>query len=331
MHRRAAAVSVTRLAVVAVALGLLAAGCDRPPESIPVDPVAYRDSVEAWHARRLAELEAPDSWLSLIGLEWLEPGVTTMGAAADNGVVLPAGRAPDHVGRLVVSGDTVCFFADSGVVVRQGIDSILALPEGSTGAIFPDSSKEPLVTEADLTRNVGPGKSVVVRLGSLNWMAIRRGDRVGLRIRDDRSEEYQVFAGIERYPVSTEWRVTARWIPHRKKVPVYNVLGMVARQASLAQLEFWIGGLKHTLDVVGEPDHGRYMLVFGDDTNGAETYGGGRFLWIDAPDAENRVVLDFNLAFNPPCAWTPFATCPLPPKPNRLQIAVEAGEKAPRH
>lgn len=323
MHR--AACGATSLALL-----LTLAACDHPPKPIPVDPVAYRASVDAWYARRLAQLRAPDSWLSLIGLDWLQPGATTIGAASDNGIVLPAGRAPNHVGRIIVSADTVRFVADSGVTVTRGIDSTLALPAG-TAVAPPDPSKEPVVTQADLTANVGRGRSVVVRLGSLNWLAIRRGDRVALRVRDDSSQEYQVFSGIRRYPVSTDWRITARWVPHRKKVAVTNEVGMVTERNSPAKLEFWVDGLEHTLDVLGPPEHGRYMLVFGDVTNGADTYGGGRFLWIDPPDSLNRVVLDFNLAFNPPCAWTPYATCPLPSKGDRLSIAVEAGEKAPRH
>jgi uncharacterized protein (DUF1684 family) len=214
--------------------------------------------------------------------------------------------------------------------VTRGVDSTLALPAG-TGAIPPDVSGDPVVSEADLTTDLGPGKSVVLRIGSVNWIAIRRGDRVALRVRDDDSQAYQVFPGIERYPVSTDWRITARWVPHAKKVRVPNVLGTVTETDSPAALEFWIGGVKRTLDVVGEPEDGRYMLVFADATTGKETYGGGRYLWIDPPDARGRVVVDFNLAYNPPCVWTPYATCPLPTKDNRLDIAVEAGEKAPRH
>jgi uncharacterized protein len=295
-----------------------------------VDPAVWRAGVEAWYARREAELRAPDSWLSLIALDWLDPGETTVGSAQGSGVMLPAGKASDHVGRILVDGTSVRFVADRGVTVRRGIDSTLALPAG-TGPIPPDSTRDPVVTEADLTTDLGPGKSVVLRLGSLDWIAIRRGDRVALRIRDNDSQEYQVFPGIQRYPVSTDWRVTARWVPHRKKVAVPNVVGMVAQEDSPAALEFWIGGVRRTLDVVGEPEGGRYMLVFADLTSGTETYGGGRYLWVDPPDAGGRVVVDFNLAYNPPCAWTPYATCPLPTRDNRLDIAVEAGEKSPKH
>jgi uncharacterized protein (DUF1684 family) len=305
--------------------------CDRPPPPVPVDPVAYRASVEAWFARREAELRAPDSWLSLIALDWLPQGETTIGAAPDNGVVLPAGKAPDHVGRIVVSGESARFVADSGVAVTRGVDSTLAAPEGSIGAIPPDVAHDPMVAGADLTEDLGPGKFVVLRVGSINWIAIRRGDRVALRVRDDDSEEYQVFQGIQRYPVSTDWRITGRWVPDEKTVRVPNVVGMVTEQASPARVEFWIGGVRRALDVVGPPDHGRYMLVFADATSGEDTYGGGRYLWIDPPDPQGRVVLDFNLAFNPPCAWTPYATCPLPTRDNRLDIAVEAGEKTPQH
>jgi hypothetical protein len=309
---------------------VLTAACDRPPKPIVVDPAPYRDSVEAWFGRREAELRSPDSWLSLVGLDWLSPGETTLGSASDNGVVLPE-RAPAHVGRVVVAGKTVRFFADSGVTVTQGVDSVLSIPEGSTGAIPLDVSHDSVVTEADLTRGVGPGRSVVLRVGPVNWIAIRRGDRIALRVRDDSSEEYQVFQGIERYPVSTDWRITARWVPHHQTVRVTDHVGIVAETNSPAELDFWIGGEKYTLDVTGKPDRRRYLLVFGDATNGQDTYGGGRFLWIDGPDAQRRVVVDFNLAFNPPCAWTPYATCPLPLPQNRLPIAVEAGEKAPRH
>lgn len=317
--------------VASVILLVALTACDRPPRPVPVDPVAYRASVEAWYARREAELRAPDSWLSLIALDWLAQGETTIGAAPDNGIVLPAGKAPDHVGRIIVSGDSVRFVADSGVAVTRGVDSTLAAPEGSVGAIPFDTSHDPVVTRADLTEDLGSGKSVVLRVGPINWIAIRRGDRVALRVRDDDSEEYQVFQGIQRYPVSTEWRITARWVPHDKKVRVANVIGMVTEQDSPARVEFWIGGVRRTLDVIGPPEDGRYMLAFADATSGQETYGGGRYLWIDPPDAQGRVVLDFNLAFNPPCAWTPYATCPLPTRDNRLDIAVEAGEKAPQH
>ena len=141
------------------------------------------------------------------------------------------------------------------------------------------------------------------------------------------NEAYADFHGIQRYPTSLDWRVTARWRPHEKTVAVPNILGTITDTPSPAALEFWVDGNRHTLDVVGEPDHGEYMLVFADSTSGRETYGGGRYLWVAEPDDRGRVVIDFNLAYNPPCVFTDYATCPLPTRDNRLALRVEAGEK----
>ncbi|MFQ5537817.1 MAG: DUF1684 domain-containing protein [Gemmatimonadota bacterium] len=319
--------------VLAPTLGVLSifAGCgDGPPEPFPLDEAAYREQVEAWRARRRAELEAPGSWLSLIGLHWLSEGETTLGAAPDNDIVLPEGKAAPRVGTLRKEGDRVVFRAEPGVRVTRGVDSTLTLPVAS-GAVPPGPVEDPAITDAELTEDVGPGRFVILRHGPLSWIVIRRGDRMALRVRDNTSEVYDRFHGIESYPADPAWRLTARWVPHEKLVPVPNVLGTVAEQDSPAALEFWVHGVRHTLDVTGEPEDGRYMLIFADSTSGRETYGGGRYLWIDPPDADGRVLLDFNLAYNPPCVFTPFATCPLPPRDNRLHVAVTAGEKVWGH
>lgn len=304
---------------------VILAACHSGPDPIPVDPVEHARAVSAFAAAREAELRGPDSWLSLIGLYWLEPGETTVGSAPDNGIVLPEKAAP-RVGIVTVAGDTVRWRTGRGAVVTRGVDSTIALPEGS-GARPPKVTGDPAIEEADLTGVLGPGKSVVLRHGDLNWIVIRRDGRWALRVRDNASAVYAAFHGIERYPTSLDWRFTARWIPHDKTVSVPNVLGTVSEQHSPAALAFVVGGERKTLDVVGEPDQGRYMLVFADATSGVETYGGGRFLWVDGPDEQGRVVLDFNYAYNPPCVWTPWATCPLPTRDNRLDVRVEAGEK----
>lgn len=314
-----------RVWLAGAAAGFLAACSDGPPEPIPVDPVEHAAAVQAFADARYAELAAPDSWLSVIGLHWLADGETTVGAAPDNGVVLPA-KAADRVGTLIVDGHTVRWRTAPGATVTQGVDSTINLQAGS-GAIPPDVSSDPAVEEAELTADAGEGKFVVLRHGDINWIIIRRDGRMAMRLRDNGDAAYEVFHGIERYPTDPAWRVTARWLPHEKTVSVPNVLGTVAEVASPAALEFWIDGRRMTLDVPGGEEHGRYMLVFADATSGGETYGGGRYLWIDEPDAEGRVVLDFNLAYNPPCVWTEFATCPLPTRDNRLPVRVEAGEK----
>jgi len=290
-----------------------------------MDPETHAAAVQAFADARVAELSAPDSWLSLIDLIWLSAGENTVGSAPDADVVLPA-EAPQRVGTLTVDGRTVLWRTAPGVGVTMGVDSTLDMTAGS-GAIPPDVSRDPAVAEADLTESPGQGKFRVLRLGDLNWIVIRRGDRMAVRLRDNASDTYDRFHGIERFPTSSAWRVTARWVPHDKTVAVPNVLGTVSEVASPAELHFWLDGRPMSLDVPGGEEHGRYMLVFADATSGKETYGGGRFLWIDGPDGEGRVVVDFNLAYNPPCVWTEFATCPLPTKDNRLPVAVEAGEK----
>ena len=308
------------LTIAAVAV----AGCAGPPDAIPVDAAAHTASVSRFHDARVAELAAPDSWLSLIALHWLPEGETTIGSDEGNDLVLPEKAAP-VVGRIVRTGDEVRFVAEAGVVVTQGVDSTLSLPAGS-GAFPPDVSGDPLVVDAALG-SAGPGKSIVMRHGPINWILVGRGEEVALRVRDNESPNYDGFSGIDRFPITTEWRVTARWVPHEKTVMVPNVLGTSSESTSPAYLEFWIDGERHTLDVTGEPDADRFMMVFADGTSGSETYGGGRYVWFDAPDADSRVVLDFNLAYNPPCVWTGHATCPLPTRDNRLTVDVTAGEK----
>lgn len=313
----------------AILAGLVLVACSSPPDPVPVDPEVHRHAIASFHEARVAELEAPDSWLSLIALHWLPEGETTLGSSADADLVLPADKAAPVVGRIVRSGDDVRFVAEPGVAVTMGIDSTLSLPAGS-GAIPPDVSTDPRIEEEALG-SAGDGKSIVLRHGPINWILVSRGDEKALRVRDNESPVYDVFDGIERYPTSTDWRVTARWVPHEKTVMVPNVLGTSSESSSPAYLEFWIDGERHTLDVTGAPDSDRFMMVFADATSGDETYGGGRYVWFDRPDADGRVVLDFNLAYNPPCVWTGYATCPLPTRDNRLAVAVHAGEKDWEH
>lgn len=324
--RQARATCGLRTLCAAVLVGVLASvGCSGPPDEIPVNAEAHAAAVTGFHDARVAELAAPDSWLALIGLHWLPEGETSVGSDPSNDIVLPERRAAPVVGRVVRSGQEVRFLAESGVTVTMGIDSTLSLPAGS-GAFPPDVSGDPIVIDEALG-SAGPGKSIVMRHGAINWILVSRGDEFALRVRDNESPNYEGFDGIDRFPISTEWRVTARWVPHEKTVLVPNVLGTSSESASPAHLEFWIDGERQTLDVTGAPDSDRFMMVFADATSGRGTYGGGRYVWFDAPDEEKRVVIDFNLAYNPPCVWTGHATCPLPTRDNRLEVEVSAGEK----
>ena len=170
------------------------------------------------------------------------------------------------------------------------------------------------------------GKPTVLELGSLSFYAIQRGDRVGVRIKDKESPERAAFKGVDTFTPDPKWRVVAHFVPYKdKKIPITNVLGQVSDNSSPGAVVFDWQGKTYRLDALGNLKDG-LSLIFGDTTNGKLTYGAGRFLDTDPPK-DGRVVVDFNTAYNPPCAFTAFATCPLPPAQNKLAIAVEAGEK----
>jgi uncharacterized protein (DUF1684 family) len=168
-----------------------------------------------------------------------------------------------------------------------------------------------------------------VQHGTLSLYLIERGNRTAVRVKDSASAPRRRFSGIESFPVREAWRVPARLdrYPPKKSIPIPNVLGGVTQEPSPGAVVFTVGGREYRLDAVEEEGEKDLFLIFGDRTNGVVTYGAGRFLYVSPPGADGRTVVDFNKAYNPPCAFTPFATCPLPPPQNRLPIAVEAGEK----
>ena len=171
------------------------------------------------------------------------------------------------------------------------------------------------------------GKPTTLQLGSLSFFVIKRGDRMGVRIKDKTSPMRAAFKGIDEYPIRPEWRVVARFEPYKdKKIPIANIIGQVEDNPSPGAVVFDWQGKTYRIDALEGGDDGSLFLVFGDQTNGKETYGAGRFL-DTAPPKDGKVVVDFNTAYNPPCAFTAFATCPLPPAENKLALRVEAGEK----
>jgi len=262
-------------------------------------------SREEWHVRRLAALAAPDGWLSLVGLDFLSEGAHAVGRGP--GVALAyAGCADAEVGRFEVAGDRVRFVAAPGatVVVEQG--------------------EEDGVLRAD-----DAGSPSVVRSGTVSFTLVRRNGRLALRVRDSASPVRTEFKGVRLMPFEPALVVEAAVVPAPadRTIPITNVTGFVEAQPVAAELRFLLEGEPRTL-VASPGANGRLFVVFGDATNGRESYGGGRFLDLPAPEG-GRVTIDFNRAFNPPCAFTPFATCPMPPAQNRLPIAVKAGEMMP--
>jgi uncharacterized protein (DUF1684 family) len=260
-------------------------------------PGEHRASVEAWRAARDARLRDPDGWLTLVGLHWLEPGENRFGAAVDNDLVLRGADVPERAGSLVLQ--------DGRVALRR---------DGR-----PDVELQP-----DLT-----GEPTTLDMGTLRMYVIQRGDRFGLRVRDRASPALDAFEGIEHFPIDLGWRLVGRLAaaPPGTTLEVVDVIGLVTHEPSPGIVSFERDGRTWRLHALPGDDHRSLWLVFADATNGRTTYGGGRFVYSEPVAADGSVIVDFNLAYNPPCVFTPFATCPLPPAVNRLPLAIEAGER----
>ena len=267
---------------------------------------SYRERIREWRAERLKSLKSPDGWLNLAGLYWLDPGKNTVGSDSSNDVVFPD-KAPENLGTLFLSEEDIRFNAvnDAGVYHNDS-----------------------LIDEIQLTSDA-EGEPTVLKHGPLKWFVIKRGDQYGIRLRDLKSPLLDKLTEIPAYPVRKEWRIRAKFDPFQEKrtMEVPNVLGGTFQQTTPGVLKFEYNGENYSLYPTGSRES--LFVVFGDDTNAEETYGGGRFLVVEAPNENNITHLDFNKAYNPPCAFTPYATCPLPPKRNVLPFKVKAGEKAP--
>lgn len=273
----------------------------KPPEEKPFDLEA---ETRAWHQKRIANLTSEDGWLSLVGLHWLKEGDNRVGSAENSDILFPAGT-PAHLGTLTRKGGEVTLTLQPGVSLTRAGQPFTG---GALGAT--ESEKDMLA------------------LGSLRFYLIRRGERLGIRVKDSEAPARKQFHGIPTWPVSAAWRVEGRFEPAAtpRKVPVPNVLGTVEEMTSPGIVVFTVNGQEYRLEPVQESSTDPLFIIFGDLTNRTDSYGSGRFLYADPPK-DGKVVLDFNRAYNPPCAFSPYATCPLPPPQNRLKLRVEAGEK----
>lgn len=267
----------------------------------------YQQEIEKWRQSRVASLKS--NWLTVVGLFWLKEGENKFGSDGSNDIVFPKDKAPANAGS---------FFLEKGavrVVTKEGTGITSDGKPVSSLALQPDN----------------PGPQTVLELGNLSFFVIKRGEKLGIRLKDKNSEALQHFKGIQYYPIDTKWHVTAKWIPYNppKKIQILNIIGMLENDDCSGAVEFAIDGKTYRIDalVEGEGDEKALFLIFGDQTNGKETYGAGRFLYSDVADASGNVIVDFNEAYSPPCAFTAFATCPLPPKENKLPLRIDAGEK----
>ena len=299
--------AMTFFMTVVLALILVACSAEKPAEKIQKDDPAYVADVDAWHAKRIESLTSPTSWLSLAGLFWLEEGENSFGADESNAIIFPKDRAPSFFGSFALDKGEVKVRIKPDVKVLAG-----------------DTTISEMILQTDEN-----GKPTVLKHGSLSWYAIKRGNRFGIRLKDSENTRIKEFKGIERFPVSTQWRIEAKYLPYDppKKISIVNVLGSVSEEPSPGALKFRIDGKTYRLDALGEPDDEELFIVFADTTNGFETYGGGRFLDVKKPDGKGMTYIDFNRAYNPPCTFTEFATCPLPPAQNKLPVKITAGEK----
>lgn len=285
---------------------LITIACQSPkPDVDAIDPAAHRAEVDDWHAKRVADLKGDKGWLNLAGLFWLSEGINTFGSDSANTVVFPVGKIPPRAGFFLVKNGLVKMSVSKDVEINSDSGRI------TESVIFnPDSTRQPILT-----------------YNSLQWFVIKRDNQVGVRLRDLESEQVKLFEGIDRYEVNSSWRIPAKLeVPASPKtIDITNILGQTTAQKSPGTLVFEIDDKTYTLDALTEGD--KLFIIFGDSTNGTETYPAGRYLYAAVPGPDGTTVLDFNKSYNPPCAFTPFATCPLPPKQNILQLSVLAGEK----
>ena len=289
-----------RRAPVALMLALAIAGA-----AMAGEPDDYVHQIEAARAERVERLTKPDGWLTLIGLHFLQPGANSVGSAAGNTIVLAKG--PAHVGTVMLGPDgklaiTLNPAAEARVNGREVLSA--SLEDGERAA------------------------PTVVTCGAVSFFAIERGGRKALRVKDSESERRTHFLGIDYFPIDPTWRIEADWVPfdRPREVPIKNILGQESPALVPGKAVFKRDGRTFELLPLIEGADEPLFFVISDATSGNETYAAARFLYADPP-RDGKLVLDFNEAVNPPCAFTPFATCPLPPKENRLPIAVTAGEK----
>ena len=275
---------------------------------------AYLAEIEQWNAARINALKQADGWLNLEGLFWLKKGVNSFGSSSVNDLVFDNAAFPKHVGD---------FIYDNGKVFWKASKTEKIAIKDKSGVDLADDGTLNLLTAIEGTYT-SQWKDFV-------WIVIQREDKVGLRFRNLKAKSLLEFKGIERFPVDAKWRIKAKVIPQNQNpLMIMNVLGQNTAQKHGGQLVFEIEGTTYRLDAIDEGGI-RLFVTFADATSGKTTYGSGRFIELEKPDADGFTYIDFNKAYNPPCAFTEFATCPLPPPQNRLTIAIPAGEKKYGH
>ncbi|MFM7840103.1 MAG: DUF1684 domain-containing protein [Chitinophagaceae bacterium] len=266
---------------------------------------SYVDEIENWHRQRGVYLRSEEGWLNLAGLFWLREGVNPFGSDSSNPIVFPKGSIAGRAGSFNRSGDTVRLIAEPDADIALGNlrirDTVIFLG--------------------------GQAVPPVLAHGTLRWTIIKREDKIGVRLRDLNSALVHSFPGIDHFSIAEKWKVMAHWQPSpaRYTLPLQNIIGQQVHESSPGRVTFTLGKKEFSLEALQEGQE--LFLIFSDETNGVDTYPSGRYLYAPWPGKEGTTILDFNKAFNPPCAFTPYATCLLPPAQNHLALRIEAGEK----
>ena len=268
--------------------------------------------LDAFRANREKQLRSPDGWLAISGLHWLKDGSTTFGSAADCDIRLPAAAAPPLAGTLLLKNGSLSFSAAPNTQLQKNSE-----PANSGTLSLTDPAPE-----AD-----SPDR---LQIGSVSMQFLRRAGRLGIRIRDSKAARITEFPGERWFPPNSNWKLTARFTPadDGAELLIQNVRGQSLSQTLAGTVEFEYAGQIHKLEALADSPE-TLFIIFRDQTTGQQTWPGGRFLSVPRPSG-NTLTLDFNRAYNPPCAYNPHTLCPLPPKSNSLPIAIAAGALRPQ-
>ncbi len=287
---------------------LMLVGCGKPSQKLDLN--AYRQEIELWQQQRRVRITSEDGWLTLCGLFWLKEGENKFGADSSNAVVLPKGKAPGMAGSIRLDHGKLRLEARLKARVK-----------------YKDSVVTNMAIKSD---EAGVAEPTILNLGTLSFYVIKRGDQYGVRVKDKENPARLNSKGLEYFPVEPKWRVEAKFEPYvpAKILKIASVVGTVEDDSCPGAIVFDVDGTTMRLDAVTETGStDQLFIMFSDETSGKETYGMGRQLYCGLPDHDGKVILDFNEAYNWPCAFTEFATCPIPPRQNHLPVRVEAGEK----
>lgn len=296
----------------------LAVGCGAASAGAPAQIASPTDrelvsAWETWRTERHESLASEEGWLSLVALGWLDAPSTTVGSDPASQLVLPADHAPPRLGRIELRNGVAWLLPEPGVVITHD-----GVPVAGELALAPDD----------------PGPPTVLAVGPLRMHLIARAGRLGLRVKDRESPARLGFHGPEVFPYDPSFRVRARFeaAAEGETLPIVNVLGQQVDEPLAGRLRFELGGAERTLLATWAgttPEEGLSLMIRDETSDEGTSYGAGRYLEVDAPDASGGTWVDFNFAYTPPCGYTEFATCPLPPSDNELSVAITAGERAP--